>query len=320
MVNGRRLGCCNMALWDFFAVAVLAGYSTYAQFEIHPFFCLLIGAGAGMLTLLLMRLRFLGALLQIACGVFWSQIIWHIGIHFHPTEDPVWIWGLQTVLALICIALHFASVDEILGPRKEYSYQEMDTDWQEERYRSIELGGDSDELQERFEALTEDYLEACQDREEVMQQAQELVEGPAADTLYRLMRENDKIWTEGTAKMNVYMDMLENADTYQEQKSAMKKAERLLAQMQQITHGVLRESSRILAAGNGGKTEDKNVYHASNATQIDENLFAGCRDKESLNKRYKSLMKTFHPDNADGDTEMTVKVRSTYEYLLEKYE
>ena len=51
---------------------------------------------------------------------------------------------------------------------------------------------------------------------------------------------------------------------------------------------------------------------------IDPSLFAGCRDKDSLTKRYRSLMKTFHPDNQDGDTEMTIKVQKTYDYMMKQ--
>lgn len=55
------------------------------------------------------------------------------------------------------------------------------------------------------------------------------------------------------------------------------------------------------------------------SSYFDPTLFAGCDSKESLTKRYKNLMKTFHPDNADGDTEMTQKIKETYEELLKEH-
>lgn len=55
-------------------------------------------------------------------------------------------------------------------------------------------------------------------------------------------------------------------------------------------------------------------------SNIDESLFSGCNSKESLTRRYKQLMKTFHPDNQDGDTNMTIKIQKTYEILSKKYE
>ena len=51
---------------------------------------------------------------------------------------------------------------------------------------------------------------------------------------------------------------------------------------------------------------------------IDESLFAGCNDAESLLRRYRSLMKTFHPDNQNGDNDMTVKIKNTYDMMMKK--
>lgn len=332
MRSGDRLGCCNLALWDFLAIALLTGISVKGYYEIHTFYCILMGCAAGVISILLMRIKFLGALLQIACGLFWSQVIWRIGYHFHPTEDPVWIWGMQIVLAIICIALHFASVNEILGPKEDYVYEEIDLGQLEDRYAAVDLGEDRDEIRERFVQLRDAYLDACDERDEVMDQAQELLAEEGTDGLYRLMRENDRIWTEGSARMSVYVDMLQQAETYQEQQSAMKKAEKLLTRMQGITGEVMRESNQVLRGLNRRKSvEDReqryqreeysrtDEAHRQTSGDIDETLFAGCKDKESLTRRYRSLMKTFHPDNADGDTDMTVKVQKTYEALLQRY-
>lgn len=68
--------------------------------------------------------------------------------------------------------------------------------------------------------------------------------------------------------------------------------------------------------------EDNTYQQSTNDienNEFDASLFAGCNTKESLSKRYKTLMKTFHPDNEDGDTEMTQKIQITYEKLLQEY-
>ena len=61
-----KMGCLNLAVWDFVIVTAIAGYLTNKNYNLHPFYCLLIGCAAGVLLLLLMRIRFLGSLLQIA--------------------------------------------------------------------------------------------------------------------------------------------------------------------------------------------------------------------------------------------------------------
>lgn len=44
-------------------------------------------------------------------------------------------------------------------------------------------------------------------------------------------------------------------------------------------------------------------------------FFAGCDSLEKLEKRYKSLCKTYHPDMGDGDTETFQKMKAEYENI-----
>lgn len=62
--------------------------------------------------------------------------------------------------------------------------------------------------------------------------------------------------------------------------------------------------------GNNSKSESK---------EIDLELFNGCNDKESLATRYRQLMKMYHPDNKNGDSRMTTKIRMTYDVLKKKF-
>lgn len=69
--------------------------------------------------------------------------------------------------------------------------------------------------------------------------------------------------------------------------------------------------------------QDSSATHSNqeNSSQVsnDEALFNGCTDKESLTKRYLQLMKTFHPDNPNGDQEMSQRINNAYETLCKKY-
>ena len=44
--------------------------------------------------------------------------------------------------------------------------------------------------------------------------------------------------------------------------------------------------------------------------------FAGCNDATSVNARYKSLVKIFHPDNNNGDTETFQRIQDEYQKRL----
>ena len=48
-------------------------------------------------------------------------------------------------------------------------------------------------------------------------------------------------------------------------------------------------------------------------------LFAGVTSYLGLRKRYKDLLRIFHPDNMDGDNNMSLLIKDEYERLKEKF-
>lgn len=48
-------------------------------------------------------------------------------------------------------------------------------------------------------------------------------------------------------------------------------------------------------------------------------LFKGIKDPQSLKKRYKDLIKIFHPDNASGDADVLMAIRKEYELLKSRF-
>lgn len=51
-----------------------------------------------------------------------------------------------------------------------------------------------------------------------------------------------------------------------------------------------------------------------------ELFFSGVGSKQSLKKRYKDLIKIYHPDNLDGDTDTIQEINSEYNKLCALYE
>ena len=47
--------------------------------------------------------------------------------------------------------------------------------------------------------------------------------------------------------------------------------------------------------------------------------FAGVNDKRSLKKRYHDLLKIYHPDNQNGDTNVSKQIQEEYDSLSKKY-
>lgn len=56
--------------------------------------------------------------------------------------------------------------------------------------------------------------------------------------------------------------------------------------------------------------------HAKNSS----NFFKGVTNNEQLKKRYKDLLKIYHPDNQAGDTTISQEIQDEYEQLLKQYE
>ena len=49
------------------------------------------------------------------------------------------------------------------------------------------------------------------------------------------------------------------------------------------------------------------------------NFFAGCSSRESVDKKYKSLVKLYHPDNMDGDTAALQEINAQYSEAKKKF-
>ncbi len=63
----------------------------------------------------------------------------------------------------------------------------------------------------------------------------------------------------------------------------------------------------------------KEVHH-DRSEEMAEMLFQGVNSQLALKKRYKDLLKMFHPDNLAGDTEMVLIINRIYEDLKKSYE
>jgi curved DNA-binding protein CbpA len=48
-------------------------------------------------------------------------------------------------------------------------------------------------------------------------------------------------------------------------------------------------------------------------------FFSGVVSKQSIKKRYKDLIKIYHPDNLDGDKDTIQEINSEYNKLCARY-
>lgn len=67
---------------------------------------------------------------------------------------------------------------------------------------------------------------------------------------------------------------------------------------------------------NRREESDSRISAASSGTF---DFFAGCSSKESADKKYKSLVKLYHPDNMDGDTAALQEINAQYAQVKKRF-
>lgn len=68
--------------------------------------------------------------------------------------------------------------------------------------------------------------------------------------------------------------------------------------------------------------ERQSTYNAKDNGSIvsGEMFFSGVGSKQSIKKRYRDLIKIYHPDNIDGDTETIQEINDEYNKLCAMYD
>ena len=89
---------------------------------------------------------------------------------------------------------------------------------------------------------------------------------------------------------------------------------------------MLREDVRLLSEANGLSMEEAFYQRVSDFSVTAEQpvirgemFFSGVESRQSLKKRYKDLIKIYHPDNLDGDKNTVQEINSEYHKLCAVY-
>lgn len=65
-----------------------------------------------------------------------------------------------------------------------------------------------------------------------------------------------------------------------------------------------------------GEFQARNYRQISDSQMTSgEMFFRGVSNQQSLKKRYKDLIKIYHPDNVDGDNAVVLEINKEYDYL-----
>lgn len=87
--------------------------------------------------------------------------------------------------------------------------------------------------------------------------------------------------------------------------------------------GVTAFSELLKFSGKGNpKTDIKDIPKPPQKEHISDlsTFFKGCRTLESLNMRYKDLIKIYHPDSGNGNDKVFIEITEEYERLKPSFE
>jgi DnaJ domain. len=323
--NEETMGCCNLIIWDFAVVVLVSCYSLPGH--IHLLFRILIGIGFGVILFLLYNIPFLGTILQISAGIFWAMVIWVVsGVERwgFVKEDIIWQRGIAIILGLICIGMHLMSHSEIV--RSSYKKKNEEEEEVEITVREFEYKGRENKIDvncvsdfmlqvRQFEKKHGELKEINEERYNWILSKSEVVFSKK-DVIEECFNEI-KSAVEAFEVRLVFFDKILKTGDYEEISTFIKEVKILM-------EDILREEQGLNTALNDivdlivSELQRRAVKNDNNNNNSDFNPFAGCNDKESLAKRYRSLVKQFHPDNQNGDTEQIQWLNSKYKELLAK--
>ena len=64
----------------------------------------------------------------------------------------------------------------------------------------------------------------------------------------------------------------------------------------------------------------ENIKNVEKEYYNNESFFVGVTNTLTLRKRYKDLIKIYHPDNLCGDKDIVQRINKEYNYLLKRYD
>ena len=178
-------------------------------------------------------------------------------------------------------------------------------DEDDQNFQKKLLDGNSEELNELKAFLFKENIRLEMEKKEIEELRKKLFEDRE-----RLRKESDEVdnrivierqrLKQDEMFFDKKMDILKNGfEALEADRKALKKARSVFEEERSILNGSIRRA----------KNEETYLF-----------LFKGVNSLLSLKKRYKDLLKIFHPDNMAGDHEMVLAINQIYEDLKKSYE
>ena len=282
-----------------------------------------------MAVMFLMRFPLVGKVLQFWATIVWVMVLMIIVPFGDLTNDnPFLMAGIVVVLFLIFLSLHGTLVQDAYGVLKklkkkkrmaEHKYGEEDVVKYEEGMLRQILNISNYECIENYNSFTMQYYFVCsKDSDKILEvrlfpetdrigKVFQVIEISIRDMYGEVLNKVDN--RIGYADFTQKLNQLEKDFKFSSICRKYKKWEWAWLYICKV---------RGFSSKNSDNEADQ-MKNTKNEDDIDLELFNGCDDMESITYRYRQLMKMYHPDNKNGDSKMTTKIRMTYDAIKEKY-
>lgn len=185
------------------------------------------------------------------------------------------------------------------------SCKEMERDMEEQEFEAKLVSGEQDELDELKAWLFEENIRLEVERKELKH-----LEDKFLSEKTSFQKERDEV----NRRLVVEKQRLKQDELFFEKKMEILKNgfAQLEAERRKLEHQKIELEAE--------RNAHQSTVRQDRGMEIAEMLFQGVNSHLALKKRYRDLIKMFHPDNIAGDHEMVLVINRIYEELKQDYE
>lgn len=183
--------------------------------------------------------------------------------------------------------------------------KEMERDMEEQAFEAKLVSGEQDELDELKAWLFEENIRLEVERKELKH-----LEDKFLSEKTSFQKERDEV----NRRLVVEKQRLKQDELFFEKKMEILKNgfAQLEAERRKLEHQKIELEAE--------RNAHQSTVRQDRGMEIAEMLFQGVNSHLALKKRYRDLIKMFHPDNIAGDHEMVLVINRIYEELKQDYE
>lgn len=312
--HNKNENSINLVVKIDFIVILLAGWGAAMKYlpQTSHLTQLAIGIGCCVLFYVINKIKIIRRIVQSTFAFLWAGFIWHfLPLEALAEDNALWPWLLLFILFMIFLPIHIRPFEK-LNPSSSNYYTNADIGVPSYSYvTDIPVNSMDTELYSRIRAKYEKLVQNFTDTLPLYQECRQKYYGVSIqiDEMFNYMESSIESNRQSLNQIKTVLEMGNH-----EKQVLLEIWENL-----NILENFILQIKELCDMLQKTDYENQHQFVHNETTEDTSNMdmfFAGCNDKESVTKRYRQLMKTFHPDNQNGDQKMTQLIQEAYEKQL----